>query len=240
MLIYIYSFSCLILQPVASLLTAFYLHLATFATQSLDPIVGILMKNRKGLYSSIYYCPNMSQFREQGFQQTSPASYAGIGIDVGNIGSTPGSRAIGFSPGSNSVNSASKPTMTPDRDGSDGKHSIFSPTIQGSGGGFRTTGIPVDRDPFVTPSSKSKVHGQQLSATASAFRPFYDDIPSDDSEENLSHTKEECDNHLSESVSPALSTELLLSRCIEISCSTSVTSADVEAYLAVCCLIVPS
>ncbi|EFX00571.1 meiosis protein [Grosmannia clavigera kw1407] len=177
----------------------------------------------------------MSQFRDQGFQQTSPSSYTGVGIDVGNIGSTPNSRTIGYSPGSNSVKSASKPNQTPDRDGSDGQHSIFSPTVQGSGGGFRTTGIPVDRDPFVTPSSKTKTHGQRLSATASSFRPFYDE-PSDGSESNRSRAGDDFDNErnqAADNISPALSTELMLSRCIELSASTSVTSADAEAYLAI-------
>ncbi|CAK7234313.1 hypothetical protein SEUCBS140593_008902 [Sporothrix eucalyptigena] len=135
----------------------------------------------------------MSQFREHQLQQQiqqSPSSRSGSAVDTVNITGTP-NRLIAFSPNASSVKSVSKIIQTPDRDDVAKGLLVFSPT-HSNGSGFRTTGVPVDKDPFVTPSSKSKMkNNQQLSATASSFRPFYDNMSSDDSGEDQPPTAEE-------------------------------------------------
>lgn len=184
----------------------------------------------------------MSQYRDHKYPQASPAaSYPGTGIDLSNPASTPGSRMIAFSPATGPL-SASKILHTPDRhDGTDNAHLIFSPA-HSSGGGYRSAGVATaDKDPFVTPSAKSKTVVQQLSANASGFRPFYDNVSSNGSDETQTRVSEEPDKGRAmalgfqrDHISPALSTELHLSRCLELtSPSQAATTAEVEAYLAV-------
>lgn len=179
----------------------------------------------------------MSQFRDHQFQQSSPGSVSGGG-DAGNVTGTPTSRLIAFSPNANSVNSASKLIQTPDREDAKGLM-VFSPT-HSSGGGFRTTGMSADKDPFVTPSSKSKMKtDQQLSATASSFRPFYDSMSSDGSGENQPQKTEGQDLHVSlpGQISHSLSTDIFMSRCVEFSCSTQPGPAEIDEFIAVRILI---
>ncbi|CAK7203559.1 hypothetical protein SEUCBS139899_006293 [Sporothrix eucalyptigena] len=179
----------------------------------------------------------MSQFREHQLQQQiqqSPSSRSGSAVDTVNITGTP-NRLIAFSPNASSVKSVSKIIQTPDRDEVAKGLLVFSPT-HSNGSGFRTTGVPVDKDPFVTPSSKSKMkNNQQLSATASSFRPFYDNMSSDDSGEDQPPTAEEQESlRLSQpdQVSPVLSTDLFLSRCVEFSSSPqSGSTTDIETFL---------
>ncbi|CAK7269308.1 hypothetical protein SEPCBS57363_003536 [Sporothrix epigloea] len=180
----------------------------------------------------------MSQLREQQLQQQqqSPRSISGIVADNGNITGTP-NRMIVFSPSAKSVKSASKILQTPERDDLGKGLLVFSPA-HSSGGGFRTTGVSVDKDPFLTPSSLAKMrNNQQLSATASSFRPFYDNLSSDGSEDDHPRTGEvQKTIQFSEpdQISPILSTDLLLSRCIEFSCPPQNGSAtDIDTFSAI-------
>ena len=185
--------------------------------------------------------PAMSQLREQQLQQQqqqqSPRSISGTAPDSGILTGTP-NRIIAFSPNANSVKSASKIIHTPDRDDASKGILVFSPT-HSSGGGYCATGVSVDKDPFLTPSSLAKMkNNQDLSATASAFRPFYDNLSSDGSEEDQARTAEERDAiRYSEpdQISPILSTDLFLSRCVEFSCpSQNGSTTDIETFLTVC------
>ena len=184
----------------------------------------------------------MSQYRDHQYPQASPAaSYPGTGADLSNPAGTPSSRMIAFSPAAGPL-SASKILHTPDRvDGADNAHLLFSPT-HSSGGGYRSAAASAaDKDPFVTPSTKSKTVVQQLSANASGFRPFYDNLSSNGSDETQTRVSEELDKGRTmalgvqrDHISPALSTELHLSRCLELtSPAQAATTAEVEAYLAV-------
>ncbi|CAK7262646.1 hypothetical protein SEPCBS119000_000069 [Sporothrix epigloea] len=182
----------------------------------------------------------MSQLREQQLQQQlqqqqqSPRSITGMAADLGSVTGTP-NRMIVFSPSAKSVKSASKIMQTPERDDLGKGLLVFSPT-HSSGGGFRTTGLSVDKDPFLSPSSLAKINNnQQLSATASSFRPFYDSLSSDGSEDNHPRAGEEKGaTQFSEpnQISPILSVDLLLSRCVEFSCMLqNVSATDIETFL---------
>ncbi len=174
----------------------------------------------------------MAHLRDSQFQQASPTSFSAAGADAANVTGTPNSRLVAFSPNTNSVKSVSKLIQTPDRAGSEKGPPLFSPT-HSSGGGLRSAAISGDQDPFITPSSRSKAKNQ-LSATAMSFRPFYDSMSSGSSAENQPQSADERDNSQlpkMDQVSPVLSTELHLSRCVEFTCPSQVPSTiDVETY----------
>ncbi|OAA55600.1 meiosis protein [Niveomyces insectorum RCEF 264] len=179
----------------------------------------------------------MSQLCEEAVQRSPAVSLPGGNAESASVGGTPNSRVSLLSPTAKSVRSASKIIQTPDRETFEKQTAELLSPIRGSGGGgYRTTGVPVDNDPFVTPS-KTKVTGvQQLSATASSFRP----VQESKTQENMGDTKvpktEEVDVtglfRAHEQVSRGLSTDLGLTRCLEISHVSQPGSNNlVEVYI---------
>lgn len=174
----------------------------------------------------------MAHLRDHHLGQPSPGSLSASAAETGTITGTP-NRRIAFSPNASSAKSASKLMQTPDRDDA----LVFSPTH--SSGGFRAA-MSADKDPFLTPASKAKMKANQpLSASAASFRPFYDSLSSDDSGETQSQAADAQEKQLSlpGHVSPILSTDSKLSRCLEFSCSNQPRASEIDDFIGVCLLL---
>ena len=174
------------------------------------------------------------------FHQSSPESSKGGGDSYKHEG-TPDTRLTAFSPDETSVRSSKVmklPSLrVPEPAG-------FPAQISNAKPFGSIAGLQLEKDPFVSSGNTLKPD-QRLSPTASAFRPFSNPLTPrgvvdtatpfegafDGGVEGGSHHGT---HHGTIPVSSALSTDLSLSRCLEISSLTQiVTVDDVEAYLAV-------
>lgn len=177
--------------------------------------------------------------REPNLHPSSPESSKGGGGSYKHEG-TPDTRLTAFSPEEASVRS-SKVTKLPNLKSSDSQVTIF-PTNAGNGITFSNiTGLQLEKDPFVSSSATALKPDQRLCPTASAFRPFSNPlaprgvvIAPNAQESSFGGGIEPDASHLTIPVSSVLSTDLQLSRCIEISSPTQIVTVDnVEAFLAV-------
>lgn len=154
----------------------------------------------------------MSQSWGNPFSPSSPHSSSG-GPD--SFKGTPDTRVTAFSPDDGSAKS------TRLLKGLTRSAPATSP-VKSATGGYRGPLSPLSKDPFVTPG-----RGKQLSPTASTFKPF---------------TTMGLTPHYPKAVtvSTALSTDLGLSRVLDVSYPFSLTTPDVEAWLLVCTLGISS
>ncbi|CAH0042940.1 unnamed protein product [Clonostachys solani] len=143
----------------------------------------------------------MAQSRDPVFNPQSPRPTAGVS---GSFNGTPETRLTAFSPAEGSAKSAN---LLPGISRASSTTTPVKPLITRYGGSVSH----LEKDPFVTQNTK-------LSPTASTFRPFSSPgfIPS---------------VHIASPVASALSTDLGLSRLLNISSPTVICGAQVEAWL---------
>lgn len=146
----------------------------------------------------------MAQSRDTMFNPQSPRPTTGVS---GSFNGTPETRLTAFSPAEGSAKSAS---LLSGISRSSSTTTPVKPLITRYGGSVSQ----LEKDPFVTQNTK-------LSPTASTFKPFSTPgfIPS---------------VHIASPVASALSTDLGLSRLLNISSPTVICKSQVEAWLTVC------
>ena len=177
----------------------------------------------------------MAQPRESNFHQSSPESSKGGGDSYKHEG-TPETRLTAFSPEEASARS-SKPAKLSTLRSSESQPISFTTKNRPQFGSIAS--LQLEKDPFV--SSTTSKSDQKLSPTASAFRPFSNQLAPRGSTDTATPFEGGVESNIETNIhqranviSSKPSTYQQLSRCIEISSASQiVTVNDVEAYLLV-------